>query len=96
MASGSGSRWFYYLGIKVKVSDLTRECQYCWDDERQVRVRCGRLATSFLWIRVGLRPQISFRCDGHYAKLNDTTLMGKGYKSFTVGDIDTFGLGYKP
>lgn len=79
----------------MRVVDLTRECQYCEDTPRGVRVRCGRLATSFVIARAGRGVhQASFRCDAHAGKLNDTVLMAPVHT--TIKQNYTFGLGYKP
>lgn len=79
----------------IKVVDLTRECQYCWDTDLQGRVRCGRLAYTANPIRVGNKVQITFRCKAHQGKRNDSTLMFT--QTFHSLNQDLFfGLGYKP
>jgi hypothetical protein len=79
--------------MSVLVQSLTRECQYCWDDQFG-RSRCGRLATTASPIRVGDTTQITFRCTDHRARRNDTTLYFT--QSFeTIGE-HIFGLGYNP
>jgi hypothetical protein len=82
------------IAERVPVVSIARECQYCWDSEYG-RVRCGRLAYSYLRLRYGKSNQLSFRCESHRGKLNDTTLMSIANSSL-INPGATFGLGYKP
>lgn len=78
----------------IPVVDLTRECQYCYDQSNGVRVRCNRLAVVAHPIMVGKRGQITFRCIEHRGKRNDTIL--RFVNTFSRVVDTNFGLGYKP
>jgi len=80
----------------VSVKSLTRECQYCYDDQYG-RSRCGRLAVVAHPVRVGNKTQLTFRCTTHKGLRNDTTLrFVTMWDSISNTVSSGFGLGYNP